>query len=92
MDFDIDDVALLNVAKYPNLEFKNLTDFFDPKKLLLLGNAALPAGMLAITLNVPVVLNNISTLYSFNFDDMMDNTINKKVFGNRLNNCKRCVN
>ena len=80
MEFAMDDVAIFNKAKYPGVKFMELDEFFHPKKSLLLGNSALPGDMEAIPLNVPVVLNNISTLYSFSFDEMIDNTFNKKVF------------
>ena len=80
MELNMDDVAIINIAKYPGVKFTELQEFFHLKKILLLGNAALPPGMGVFTLNKPVVSNNISTLYSFSFDEMMDNTSNKKLF------------
>jgi len=84
MGLDMDDVAILNRANYSDAAFEDLTGFFSPQKLLLLGTDALPAGIETLTLNRPVVLNNCSTLFSFSFDEMMDNNEKKKGFWEQL--------
>jgi len=84
MELDMDDVAILNRANYSDASFEHLTGFFSPRKLLLLGTDALPAGIETLTLNKLVVLNSCSTLFSFSFDEMMDNNDNKKAFWEQL--------
>ena len=84
LELSMDDVAILNRANYSDAPFEDLTDFFNPRKLLLLGQDALPAGIDVLTLNKAAVLNNCNTLFSFSFDEMMDNNENKKAFWEQL--------
>jgi len=84
LEFSLDDVAILNRANYADAPFEILTDFFKPKKLLLLGKNALPAGIMPLTLNTPRQLNNFNALYSFSFDEMMDSNENKKAFWEQM--------
>jgi len=84
LGFSMDDVAIVNKAKYSSLTIKQLTDFFKPEKLLMLGRSALPAGAGPLTLNKTQQLNNCNTLLSFSFDEMMDNNENKKVFWEQM--------
>lgn len=84
LELSLDDVAILNRANHNDASFENLTDFFNPRKLLVLGENALPAGIGALVLNKPAVLNNCHTLFSFSFDEMMENNENKKAFWEQL--------
>jgi len=84
MEFSVDDVAIFNNATYADVKFEHLTDFFKPQKLLLLGKNAMPEDMEALTLNKPQQLNNCSTLFSFSFDDMMDDNEKKKAFWEQM--------
>jgi DNA polymerase III psi subunit len=58
--------------------------FFKPKKLLMLGKSSLPEDIELLTLNKPQQLNNCHTLFSFSFDEMMDNNENKKAFWEQM--------
>ncbi len=84
LDFNIDDTAIFNKAKYANVNYQQVTDFFKPQKLLLLGKRSLPGGIEPLTLNKPRRLNDCSTLFSFSFDEMMDNNENKKAFWEQM--------
>ncbi len=84
MELDMADVAIFNKATYPDTIFGDLLDFFEPAKLLLLGASALPAGIEKPELNKPVTINNCNALFTFSFDEMMDNTENKKAFWEQL--------
>jgi hypothetical protein len=84
LEFGLDDVAIFNRAKYPDSSFEGLKDFFKPKKLLLLGKQALPEDLAPLTLNKPQQLNNCNTLFSFSFDEMMDNNEKKKAFWEQM--------
>ncbi|MDB5156311.1 MAG: hypothetical protein JWR50_1018 [Mucilaginibacter sp.] len=81
---DIDDVAILNVSKNNANNFDELLNYFKPTKLLLLGKEAVPAKMEALTLNQPKQLAGCMALYSFSFDEMMDNTEYKKAFWEQM--------
>ena len=84
LDFSLDDAAIFNIANYSGLAFEHLLDFFKPQKLLLLGANTLPEGMEAPAFNKTGQLNNRSTLFSFSFDEMMENNENKKVFWEQM--------
>ncbi len=84
LEFNLDDVAIFNKAKYPETSFEHLTDFFKPQKLLLLGKHALPKDIAPLTLNKLQPLNNCHALFSFSFDEMMDNNENKKAFWEQM--------
>jgi DNA polymerase III psi subunit len=84
LEFSIDDVAIINSATHIDIAFEPLMDFFKPQKMLLLGKNALPAGIEPLTLNKPQQLANCRTLFSFSFDEMMDNNENKKAFWEQM--------
>lgn len=75
-----DDTAIFNYAKYPNSALKEITAFFKPEKILILGNRALPEDMQVASPNKPGQVGDIRTLFTFSFAEMMDNTENKKAF------------
>ncbi len=84
LGYSLDDTAIFNIAKYTGATIQQLTDFFKPQKLLLLGRQALPVGIGQLTLNKPQKLNNCQTLLSFSFDEMMENNENKKAFWEQM--------
>ncbi|MFC0518839.1 hypothetical protein ACFFGT_31790 [Mucilaginibacter angelicae] len=75
-----DDVAIFNLANYNETKFSQLKPFFKPTKVLVLGEGALPQDIKVLKLNKPVTSNGITVLYSFSFDEMMDNVDYKKAF------------
>jgi len=80
----LDDIAILNLANYSGTSFEDLMEFFNPQKLLLLGEKAIPDGVEKPTLNMPAQLNNCNSLFSFSFEEMMDNLENKKAFWEKM--------
>ena len=84
LDFSLEDVAILNIARYDKAPFEQLTDFFTPQKLLILGANALPAGIGTLVLNKLQQLNNYPALFTFSFDEMMDSNENKKAFWEQM--------
>jgi hypothetical protein len=84
LEFSLDDIAILNKAKYDDVTLAGLTDFFKPAKLLLLGSNALPADIEALTSNQPKQIKNCTVLFSFSFDEMMDNQEYKKAFWEQM--------
>lgn len=85
-DYTIDDVAIVNMATAAITKTDELLAYFNPQKLLLLGQGALPANMVALTLNEPKQIAGCMALYSFSFDDMMDSTENKRAFWDQMKN------
>ncbi len=84
LNFTIEDTAIFNIAKYTGTTMKQLTDFFKPQKLLVLGQRALPTGIGPVALNKIQRLNSFPSLFSFSFDEMMDNNENKKAFWEQM--------
>ncbi|MDN3584111.1 hypothetical protein [Mucilaginibacter flavus] len=79
-DLEVNDLAILNLATYPDTKYDELQQFFKPAKVLILGKNALPAGIPALTLNAPKSLGSSNGLFSFSFGEMMDNVEYKKAF------------
>jgi hypothetical protein len=84
LELSMDDVAIFNRAKYTAAAFAELSGFFKPQKMLLLGTNALPVGMDTLTLNKLRQISGVNTLYSFSFADMMDNNDRKKAFWDQM--------
>ena len=83
-DIAIDDVAILNTRKYPQVAFADLNSYFNPKKLLIMGDSALPRGLSKPALNQLYKLNTTDALYSFSFGQMMESNDNKKAFWEQM--------
>ena len=80
-----DDVAIFNLAKQDS-NFEQLLAFFQPKMLVILGNAAIPAGMTEPKFNSIEKSPGPDILYTFSFDEMMTTVENKKVFWEQIKN------
>jgi hypothetical protein len=79
-----DDVAILNLVKYTEADHEQLSAYFKPKTLILLGKGSIPNGMQHPQFNTPVNLDGVSVLYTFSFDEMMTNNDNKKAFWEQM--------
>lgn len=75
-----DDVAILNMANYSTTKFSESKLFFKPVKVLILGEQALPPDLKVLKPNKPITSNGITALYTYSFNDMMDNVEYKKTF------------
>jgi hypothetical protein len=84
--YGMDDVAILNKATAAATAVTDLVNYFKPEKLLILGAAAVPAGMGVPPLNQPKKMKNGVLLHSFSFDEMMTSTDNKKAFWEQMKN------
>ena len=84
LDHTLEDIAVLNLANYAETGFDDLMEYFNPQKLLVLGEKALPNGTETLTLNMPAKINDCTALLSFSFDEMMDNLENKKAFWEKM--------
>ena len=85
-EYNLDDIAILNLANYIDTGFEQLATYFNPQKILVLGKAAMPAGIGALQFNEPGQIGNSVALNSFSFDEMMDNIPNKKTFWDKMKN------
>ena len=83
-ELELHDIAILNMASHSNSNFAEITGFFKPTRLLLLGKTAMPQGIASLPMNTPKALDGLTTLYSFAFDEMMDSVDNKKAFWEQM--------
>ncbi len=77
---ELDDIAIFNLANFPEAQFGQIIDFFKPQKMLILGSSALPPAMGTVYQNKPQPVNDIRTLLTFSFGEMMDSVVSKKEF------------
>lgn len=84
LNYTQQDLAMVNLAHYPQASWEQLTEFFSPQKLLILGSKALPANLPALKLNETAQANGCQALYTFAFDEMMGNKENTKAFWNQI--------
>ena len=82
----IADVAILNMTKNTGTDFESLVDYFNPQKILVLGEQSLPKGIAGLNLNQPNQTGSSNLLYSFSFDEMMDSPDNKRTFWEQMKN------
>lgn len=83
-DLSLDDIAILNLGKYPGIDFKTISNYFSPHKILILGEGALPAGLTPPPLNQIAKTAGCDTLYTFGFAEMMGNRENTKAFWEQM--------
>ncbi len=84
LGFSLDDVAIFNLAANPGASFEQLSHFFSPDVLLVLGQQALAPGIDGLSLNTRAKIDNCVALFTYSFNDMMDNTENKKAFWEQM--------
>ncbi|HTE00352.1 MAG TPA: hypothetical protein VK668_13760 [Mucilaginibacter sp.] len=84
MGYTRDDVAILNMAKFTGTLYEQITAYFEPQKLILLGAASLPSGLDKPAFNLPEKRENLTILYTFSFDEMMTNNDHKKAFWEQM--------
>lgn len=85
-DITINDVAIVNTANYSNHTWQQLTAFFSPLKVLIMGKPSLPPNIPQVGFNKPQNINNTLILYTYSFDEMMNNIDNKKAFWEQVKN------
>jgi hypothetical protein len=85
-EYDMGDIAILNIAKATGTSIIDLITYFKPEKVLILGAAAVPAGMGVPPLNQLKKMKNGVLLPCVCFDEMMSSTDNKKAFWDQMKN------
>jgi hypothetical protein len=78
-----DDVVIFNLAKHAPVNQEQLFTFFEPKTMLILGKAAMPAGI-DLKLNTIEKSKGADILYTYSFDEMMTSIENKKAFWEQM--------
>jgi len=83
--YNREDVAIFNQAKHDS-SFEQLLAYFQPKMLVILGEAAIPTGLTNPKFNSVEKSTDLDTLYTFSFDEMMTTVENKKTFWEQIKN------
>ncbi|TWR28255.1 hypothetical protein FPZ42_03305 [Mucilaginibacter achroorhodeus] len=78
------DVAIQNLNSIAPVKLSDLVSHYNPTRLLIMGEDALPQGIGNLPLNKPVQGKKIHVLYSFSFDEMMSSNDNKKAFWEQM--------
>lgn len=84
LDYTMDDIAILNLANYPKATAEQLFTFFAAKKLLILGGQALPTDLEKPLLNKITLYSGAALLFTYSFNEMMDNNEYKKAFWEQM--------
>ena len=84
INYSLQDLAIVNLAHTQEANWEQLSQFFNPQKLLILGSKALPANLPALVLNETDQADNCQALYTFAFEEMMGNKENTKAFWNQI--------
>ncbi len=75
-----DDVAIVNLAKQFEKGYTALITYFDSKTVIILGKDALPDAFEPTRFNAVEEIGGVKLLHTFAFEEMMNNTVNKKAF------------
>jgi hypothetical protein len=84
LGFELEDVAILNLANHTEADHETISGFFSPKKMLLMGKSALLKNISTLKLNEQQTQGNCAMLFSFSFDEMMDSNEYKKAFWEQM--------
>ncbi|CAM3920739.1 hypothetical protein MUGA111182_17380 [Mucilaginibacter galii] len=84
INYSLQDLAIVNLAHTQAANWEQLSQFFKPQKLLILGSKALPSNLPALVLNETDQADNCQALYTFAFEEMMGNKENTKAFWNQI--------
>lgn len=79
---ELRDLAILNLAKYPDTNFKELKEFFSCNRLSLFGIDPHKIGLPAMGSNQPVKHSDVKVLATFGLEEMSNNTDKKREFWN----------
>jgi len=84
LSYELDDIAIFNLAGHQDAGLEALSGFFAPQKMLFLGKSALPRGFASLPFNKTGALGGCAVLLTFSFDEMMGNNENKKAFWEQM--------
>ncbi|MBK0377995.1 hypothetical protein [Mucilaginibacter segetis] len=83
-DMQLKDVAIVNMFNCQLTNMQMLTAFFNPQKLIIFGNDALPQDMEAPELNNPQKTEKHAVLFTLSFEQMMQSNEYKKAFWEQM--------
>ena len=80
----LEDIAMINMAKYQNLTFDNLKDFFGCNKILTFGINPKALGVIGITANIKFNFKNTFILGTWSLNQLNEDVKKKTTFWNEL--------
>lgn len=84
INYSRQDIAIVNIYNNSGATWQELNTYFDPERLLILGDKALPSSFPTLQQNEVQQINNSQALYTFSFSEMMGNKDNTKLFWNQI--------
>ena len=79
---ELRDLAILNLAKYPDSDFGQLKDFFSCNRIALFGIDPQKIGLPGMGANQPAKHLDVKVLATFGLEEMSSNTDKKREFWN----------
>lgn len=83
-DMQLRDIALVNLAKYPDTNFEQLKSFFVSSKMVLFGINPQNIGLPAFAANVIAEQAGAKILATFSFAEMQNDVNRKRIFWNEM--------
>lgn len=84
LGYDLGDIAIINRMTRAEANLSELMAYFNPQKLLMLGEDAMPAGAGSLSLNTISRIGDCNSLRSYSFAEMMDDQEKKKAFWEKM--------
>lgn len=85
-EYTINDVAIVNVHTYADASIEDIKTFFEPEKIMIMGQRTAPKGLTEAPFNKPAQLGGIMVLVTHAFDEMMNSNEHKKAFWEQVKN------
>lgn len=83
---ELRDLAILNIGRYPDVNFTALKSFFSCSKLVLFGVQPEQIGLPKIKLNTTETKNNVKMLATYSLEEMRNSPEKKREFWNVMKN------
>lgn len=81
---EMKDVAIVNLAHYPDATFQKLKEFFVCSSLVLLGVSCKRIKMQEVPLNLITTVEGTKVLATYSFAEMLDSNDKKRAFWNEM--------
>ena len=82
--FDLRDLAILNISRYPGVRFDDLKKFFSCTRILMFGINTSDIGLNVSKLNKAQMIHNVKTLSTYSLEDMRNSADKKREFWNEM--------
>lgn len=82
--FELRDLAIVNVNRYPGVKFDALKKFFSCTRVVMFGINTSEIGLKVPKLNKEQIIDNVKTLATYSLEDMRNSADKKREFWNEM--------